>query len=633
MNYTKIFPVVPETKIPYTEHGFKDASSDTSVQKKWKKVYPKCLWGYPTGDGVFVVDVDAKNDGIKHWKELTDQYGCPNTFTVQTQHGGYHYYFSMPSGAVVKNDQDGYFAEGIDLRGIGGYVVIPPSKGYKVVNDVDVAYPPQWVIDRAVKKNVVGYRSGFSLPDVIKDGQRNGTLFRYGRHLKGKGESDEGTRQKMIRANMERCSIPLSDDELDKIIESVLRYGTGNVNSRNQTPADYRNALIAMGYEFQLNIMDDSIYINGHKMSDIDQQEILYFLGNDGYTSKDKTEQAYTFEASEHRFHPIQDYLQSLTWDGQDHIGKLCSYIKDEDNIFATWFKRWLIGSVAKVLPSPRGVQNRVLVLNGSQNLGKSFFVRWLAQDVRDFYIEAAIEPDDKDDYVRKMNKWVWEVAELGATTRKADLEQLKQFISREWIDVRPPFGRFDLHKPSLSNFIGTINPEGTGFLNDSTGNRRFMVCTLTDIDWNYSKDIRPRDVWAQAVALFESGEPWDLQGDEVKTANEINSKHEVDSTIGQYLSKYFEISPSDTESKMPTAEIVDVLKLKGAISTGEKAVQMEISRYLTQQGLNKVIDVPAGYSNRVRVWVGIKTKMVDDMPIRELPKMPMKKKSRKADY
>ena len=206
---------------------------------------------------------------------------------------------------------------------------------------------------------------------------------------------------------------------------------------KNAVPEDYLNAFKKMGYSFQLNTCNDDIIVNGVPMSDIIFANIMYPLKNHGYRSKENAEIAWKYEASKNRFHPIADYLENLRWDGNDYIGKLCNYFEDEQNVFHLWIKRWLIGCVAKVLAIPQGQQNRMLILDGKQDIGKSYFVRWLCRPVPAYGIENPINPEDKDNRIRLMSKWIWEVSELGATTRKADREALKHFLTVTFCKVR----------------------------------------------------------------------------------------------------------------------------------------------------------------------------------------------------
>lgn len=612
-----------------TPHWKEDATSSQEVIYKLEKMHPNCLWGFPTGDGIFVIDVDMKNDGegLKNWQEMTQLHGEPNTYTVQTRSGGFHYYFQTPTGTVVRNSQDTgntdkLFAKGIDIRGEGGYVIAANGKDYVVVNNADVSYPPSWIVERLAEMRQIAMNSKrFVLPDVIENGSRDATLFAYGSSLQAKGKSDDEITRLMTETNEQRCKPPLDESQLEQKIQQVLKYEKGTAKdfkptlhgvsnaSRNALPEDYRKAIVSMGYHFRLNDADDTIYVNGHPLSDIDEQELFFHLGNLGFSSTEKAVQAYSTEAKENHFHPVAEYLQTLTWDGVDYIGRMAEYFEDEEGVFELYFRKWLVGCAAKVLPHPRGVQNRTLVLAGNQNLGKSYVPRWLCRDIPRYHIEGSIKPDDKDDHIRKIGMWIWEVPELGATTRKADLEALKDFQSAETVVVRKSYGRRDLHKPALANFLATVNPDGMGFLNDPTGSRRYMTSTLKAIDWRYSQDIDPKQLWAQAVALLESGYDWNLSDEEAAQATQINSQYEVESPIAQYLARYFDIDKTETQWMMPTNEIIEHLRKSEVINVGDKAATMEISKTLGRLGLTKRRITPTGYSHQVWTWFGIRAK------------------------
>ena len=397
-------------------------------------------------------------------------------------------------------------------------------------------------------------------------------------------------------------------EELKRLADIDSPYEI-NTAPKGAIPEDYTIALREMGFEFRLNTCNDQVIVNGTPMNDIICAEIMYTLKNHGYGSKANAEWAWKHLSNQNKFHPVIDYLESLKWNEEDHIGKLCSYFKDINNVFHLWIKRWLIGCVAKVLAKPQGQQNRMLVLDGKQDIGKSYFVRWLCSPLPAFGIESPINPDDKDSSIRLMSKWIWEVSELGATTRKADREALKHFLSMEKVTVRKPYGHYDTEKPALANFIGTVNND-TGFLSDPTGSRRFMSCTLEEIDWNYAKDVDINQIWAQAVALLKQGEPWHLTKEENKQSNEINKNYEVENPFEQYIHKYFDIDISHPEWVMQTIDIVDILKKEDISGISLNQFQREISSVLKKMGLEKRQKRLDGYQNPKRVWEGIRAKI-----------------------
>lgn len=144
-------------KHPRSRNGFKDATTDEEKIINWWNAWPDANIGLATGkvSGVVVLDVDAKNGGIENLDLLEDKHGkLPVTLIVQTGGGGLHYYFKYPEGGLKCSA--GKLAVGIDIRGDGGYVVVPPSNhqsGNEYVwqdnepGEKELAECPLWIID------------------------------------------------------------------------------------------------------------------------------------------------------------------------------------------------------------------------------------------------------------------------------------------------------------------------------------------------------------------------------------------------------------------------------------------------------------------------------------------------------
>jgi putative DNA primase/helicase len=221
-------------KVPLTEHGFKDASSDPEQIAAWEKQFPGTSWGFPTSNELFMLDPDKLSGGLESWAELTAIHGEPDTYTVRTIGGGKHYWFRAVAGMKVSNSTS-KFAPGIDVRGEGGFAVIPPSTGYEVINDADPMVAPMWVVQRLLNMNNPmqsnqQMREKFSLPERVVDGQRNDILFRYGSSLRAKGADEDEIRQELYDVRDTRFERPetFSDEEVDTIIAQVLRYEKGS---------------------------------------------------------------------------------------------------------------------------------------------------------------------------------------------------------------------------------------------------------------------------------------------------------------------------------------------------------------------------------------------------------------------
>lgn len=148
-----VFPVAG--KVPLTRHGVKDA---TTVEAKIRLWFGMCSGpnlgiGIATGHRLrcgrylAVLDVDVKGDagGDTSLAAAAEASGelIPDTWTVQTPSGGTHFYFGTPE--PLRNRVA--FLPGLDVRGRGGYVVAPPSPGYRLLRRGKVADAPTWFLE------------------------------------------------------------------------------------------------------------------------------------------------------------------------------------------------------------------------------------------------------------------------------------------------------------------------------------------------------------------------------------------------------------------------------------------------------------------------------------------------------
>lgn len=147
-----VFPCAAD-KRPITAHGFKDASADPATIRKMFAAPAAVMIGVPTGpaSGWYVIDIDIKNGAAgMDWLNAHSSY-LVTTRTHKTQSGGLHLIFSLPDGMEVRNSAS-KIAPGVDVRGVGGYVVAPPSAGYVVADGTDIAEMPEWLYRECVKE-------------------------------------------------------------------------------------------------------------------------------------------------------------------------------------------------------------------------------------------------------------------------------------------------------------------------------------------------------------------------------------------------------------------------------------------------------------------------------------------------
>lgn len=115
-----VFPCVENEKVPAVEGGFKSASTDPAQIDKWWTSNPEFnIAASPHAAGCCVIDIDAP-EAIH---ELEIVYGkLPATFTVKTPRGGVHMWYK---GALPPSSSK--LVKKVDTRGIGSYVLLPPS--------------------------------------------------------------------------------------------------------------------------------------------------------------------------------------------------------------------------------------------------------------------------------------------------------------------------------------------------------------------------------------------------------------------------------------------------------------------------------------------------------------------------
>jgi predicted P-loop ATPase len=355
----------------------------------------------------------------------------------------------------------------------------------------------------------------------------------------------------------------------------------------NPTTEDYRKGYLASGADFALNIMSDRLEIRldggpWRAMNDIDESVLMARLLDYGMRGEGHMRKALHTQAATNKYHPVRRYLDGLRWDGQDHVTAFLNHLEMSSPAADVFWRKWLLGSIAKILDSH---QNYMLVIIGAQGRGKSRLARWLCP-LSSLFHEGPINPANKDDLILLLNNWFWEVAELDSTTRKADRAALKHFVSMKRVRVRVPYGRYDIDKPAAASMIGTINADGAGFLSDPTGNRRFAVVHVDDIDWKYEQAIDRDQLWAQMYYEYCNGAAWELTRAEQEIQQAINHEHMVQSPLEELLLEHYELDASQ-EWYMHTMQILE--QLEGLGLRGDQfRNKMELATVLEKNGLKR---------------------------------------------
>ena len=176
VEYAKMgFPLFPcNLKAPIKdpslgfEHGFRNGTRDLKlIAKTWHK-YPNAAIGLAIPEDLIIIDCDVKKNaegspflmdghpdiiGLRSFQRLIIELGFMDadldTLSVRTQSGGRHFYYRMPEGVPSFNHT--HALEGLDLKGYGGYVILPHSQGqygyYEFLNLTEVRTIPEGLLN------------------------------------------------------------------------------------------------------------------------------------------------------------------------------------------------------------------------------------------------------------------------------------------------------------------------------------------------------------------------------------------------------------------------------------------------------------------------------------------------------
>lgn len=266
---------------------------------------------------------------------------------------------------------------------------------------------------------------------------------------------------------------------------------------------------------------------NGKRLgawTDSDAINFKYWLSRVRFfnVSTQLCQEAAIIAAEKFRYHPVRDFLKTLEWDGVNRLDTwLTDYAGVDDNAYTRAVGcKTLIGAVARVF-NPGIKFDTMLVLEGEQGIGKSTLISILGGE---WYGDIGITDSDKDTIDAMRGNWIIEVSEM-VCSRKVETDKLKSFLSRTTDRVRLAYRRNAEDYPRQSIFIGTINPEeGSGYLKDVTGNRRFWPVVCHKVDFEGLREIR-NQLLAEAVIRYFKGEKLYLEGELIRMANEETEK------------------------------------------------------------------------------------------------------------
>lgn len=318
---------------------------------------------------------------------------------------------------------------------------------------------------------------------------------------------------------------------------------------------------------------------------DIARIRLWYETKHQVAVKKQNVVDAVRIVAFRNRFHPVSDYLKTLKWDRKPRIDTwLEKFVgvqatsEEHGRLVRNVARKWLVSCVARAM-KPGCKVDTMLILEGKQGIGKSRALAALAGD--DFFCDSLIDFRTKDASQNIQGVWIYELSELDALLR-SETSTAKAFLTRSEDKFRAPYARTPMTIPRSTVFAGTINHGG--YLKDHTGNRRFWVVRCGETVDVEGLAAERDQLWAEARALFEQGEPWHLDDqDEAMLREEHEERLVVDpwrEEIAQWVSTHGD-QPFAVE-----AVLEGVLKLSAA--SRNPTVTRRVHHILEQLGFER---------------------------------------------
>lgn len=275
-----------------------------------------------------------------------------------------------------------------------------------------------------------------------------------------------------------------------------------------------------------------------------------------GINKKTAIDDGWSLVCQANKFHPVQDYLNGLKWDGVPRAETLfVDYLGAEDNEYTRAVSRkTLVSAVARIF-HPGVKVDTVTVLVGPQGCGKSQIISRLGGE---WFSDTLTTVVGKDAYEQIQGFWIIEIGELAAM-KKNEIESIKHFMSKAEDAYRPSYGRRVEIYPRQCVFIGTTNRYE--FLRDTTGNRRFWP---VDVDpkritrdmWQELDKEEVGQVWAEAVQMFQSGEKAYIDDEHLeKLAEAEQEKHLDESPLAGEVRRFLELPITENWAEMDLAD------------------------------------------------------------------------------
>ena len=261
------------------------------------------------------------------------------------------------------------------------------------------------------------------------------------------------------------------------------------------------------------------------------------------------------------QYDPVNSWLDQLPeWDGVDRIKELAARVPTEQPHWERYLKYWLVGMVAQWRESDKQLTGNALtpLLIGRQGCGKTRFCKiLLPPELRDYYNDKLNFKNEFDLNIALTSFALINIDEFDKTTSSQQIV-LKYLLSSSDVKFRPPYGKTIKQYRRYTSFIGTTNKRKP--LTDPTGSRRF-VCVGVTGHIDYDDSLNHRQLFAQALYLFNNKERFWLKDDEIQVLIKENEPYQQLYTLEEMIAATFrKPKPSEDARWLSIDEMKEIL-------------------------------------------------------------------------
>ena len=247
------------------------------------------------------------------------------------------------------------------------------------------------------------------------------------------------------------------------------------------------------------------------------------------------------------QYDPVNSWLDKLpAWDGHDYIADVAKRVPTSQPHWEKYLKFWFVGMVGQWRESDKQLTGNALtpLLIGRQGCGKTRFCKiLLPPELRDYYNDKLNFKNEFDLNIALTSFALINIDEFDKTTNSQQIV-LKYLLSSSDVKFRPPYGKTIKQYRRYTSFIGTTNQLKP--LVDSTGSRRF-VCVGVDGNIDFTDNLNHRQLFAQALHLFNNGERFWLNDAEIAELIRENEPYQHLNDLVEMIGETFR-SPKDSE-------------------------------------------------------------------------------------